>query len=198
MTTGSSSATTGSSSAQVSNPKKKGWRLKTPWATVVASIVTAAGGYFVAHATGTTAAAQTNQPLPSVHIIDVTWVLNGHGRYEVTGTARNLTAGEVLWTFNQPISQNTPLTIYPDPGPCAADDNGIFKCSLGFATGTPSDYNIIVAVVTDQQAYDFALQKERLVTSANYLSTSDIPHVTGPNTLDSEESTRTNCDNCHG
>jgi hypothetical protein len=190
--------TIGSSSAQIPNPKKKKWRLKTPWATVIASIITAAGGYFLAHATGATAAAQASQPLPSVHIIDVTWVPNGYGRFEVTGTAKNLTAGEVLWTFNQPISQNTPLAIHADPGPCAADDNGIFNCSLGFANGTPSDYNIIVAVVTDQQAYDFTLQKVGLAPSANYLSTSDIPHVTGPNTLDSEESTRTNCDSCHG
>jgi hypothetical protein len=188
---------TGSSSAQVPNPKKKKWRLKSPLATVVASIITAAGGYFVAHATDT-ATAQASQPLPSVHIIGVTWLPNGYGRFEVTGTAGNLTAGEVLWTFNQPISQNTPLVIYPDPGPCAADDNGVFNCSLGFATGTPSDYNIIVAIVTDQQAYDFTLQKEGLAPSGNYLSTSDIPHVTGVNTLDSKESTRTNCDNCHG
>lgn len=161
-------------------------------------IITAAGGFFVADATASGATVPTSQPLPSVHIIGVTWVPNGYGRYEVIRTAQNLAAGEVLWTFNQPISQNVSLEIYPDPGPCAADDNGVFHCSLGFATGTPADYNIFVSVVTDQQAYDFAQQKEGLAPSGNYRSPSDIPHVTGPNTLDFEESTRTNCDNCHG
>lgn len=175
-------------------------------ALTIAAVLGAAAGatagtvitYHLSNTSTRPVSSGSTRPLPHVHITSVTWVPKGKGRYEVRGTAKNLTAGEVLWTFNQPIFQNTPSIVYPDPGPCATDDKGIFDCSLGFASGTPMDYNIIVAVVTDQQAYGFALQKAKLIPQVNYPSTADLPHVNGPHTLDSEESTRTNCKSCHG
>lgn len=188
--------TTGLTPPKAPKPKKrKRWRLTTAWATVIAALIASfVGGYFSRHDTSTVTSASSasaSVPLPYVQITSVTWLPHDRGRYEVQGVAENLAAGEVLWTFSQPFDQNTPLNVYPDHGPCAVGDKGFFDCSLGFASGTPTDYNIIVAVVTDQQAYSFALQKDGLVKQAYYSSASDLPHVTGPNTLDSMKSTRT-------
>jgi hypothetical protein len=134
----------------------------------------------------------SSSPSPYVKITGVTWIPKAKGRYEVTGQVKNLAAGQVLWTFNQPIYQNTPLSIYVDPGPCAANNMGIFDCSLGFATGSESDYDIIVAVVTTQQAYTYALEKAKLISGESYTSEIDLPHVNGPNTISFWRSTRTN------
>jgi hypothetical protein len=103
--------TTSPPGVQVPKPKKKWWRLTTPRATVIAALIGVAGGYLIAHTTGTAAETPSSPPPPHVHITDVTWVPHGQGRYEVKGVAQNLAAGQVLWTFNQPISQNKALTI---------------------------------------------------------------------------------------
>jgi hypothetical protein len=185
--------------ALVLNIKSRDTRRAITISTGLAVAVAAASGgaALVRTAQHTDAAVPASKPLPYVHITSLTWVPKGKGRYEVTGIAKNLEANQVLWTFNRPIIQNEPSIVYPDPGPCAPDDKGIFDCSLGFASGTPTQYNIIVAVVTDQQAYGFAMQKAKLIPQVNYPSTADLPHVEGPDTLDSTQSTRTNCRTCN-
>src|SRR5690349_10801704 len=180
--------------------KSKAKQKKSPWINWISN----ATALIVGAVAGAVAAAllqphdsnqhqQQSIAKPVVHVSNVVWIPQTKGRYEVDGTAVNLAAGEVLWTFNQPVPNNNPGYIYPDPGPCAPDANHIFKCSLGFATdASGTNYNIIVAVVTDQQAYIFAEQKAGLIDAGNYSSIADLPHVDGANTVAQMQSTKTN------
>jgi hypothetical protein len=131
---------------------------------------------------------------PAVSIADrVLWVPGKKGNYVVTAIAKHLRPGQEVWSFNQPITHNVDGGIYPNVGPCDPEPSNQYRCDLGYA-GTKKDqlFNIIVAIVTFQDAYNYTAQGTGQENSVVYAGVDQLPYVPGSHTLASEVSTRTN------
>jgi hypothetical protein len=132
----------------------------------------------------------TSASPPSVSISSVEW-LDNFGRYKITGRVENL-GDNLIWTYNQPYDPKTdqPQSVYPDPGPCPVDRDGIFTCQLGSA-GNDSDkgrkFAFWAAVVTDEDAYDAAAVKADQAGRTPYPNRAAVPHVSGEETMVSIE-----------
>ncbi len=186
--------------AQPSQPQSSGASSDTRHlsrATIIAAVASAVililGG--VATSLWFTGDSATKTPTsPSVEIESVKW-LGMDGRYEVAGTVKNFGNNHLIWTYNQPYdyASGDPGPLYPDPGPCPVDENGNFRCNLGYAGSLQNDagrkFNIWAAVVSDEDAYDAASVKAQLDNRSAYANAVAVPHVDGAETMDSFEVT---------
>lgn len=131
---------------------------------------------------------------PRLSISSVEW-LDNFGRFKITGTVENLGDHQLIWTYNQPYNRETgdPDVIFPNPGPCPVDRKGTFSCQLGFAGERDAQGQKFVfwaAIVTDEQAYDAATVESGQEGRHAYSNPTEVPHVSGEETLDSFEEVR--------
>jgi hypothetical protein len=129
---------------------------------------------------------------PSISISSLRYSGPPPDRYEVTGVVRNMAPLQVVWSFNQPVFKSgSSGPIHADPGPCSVSAADIFTCSLGEAVSNTgiSYFNVIVAVVTDGQAADFAAQKAGVEKLQNYGSLAALPTAEGSHTTDTDQIT---------
>jgi hypothetical protein len=127
---------------------------------------------------------------PSITISSLRYSGPPPDRYEVTGTVRNLAPLQVVWSFNQPVFKSgSSGPIHADPGPCSVSAADNFTCSLGEAVSNTdiAHFNVIVAVVTDGQAADFAAQKAGFEELQDYGSLAALPTVEGSHITDTRE-----------
>lgn len=119
-------------------------------------------------------------PPPQVTLDSVSWPPGRAGLFEVRGDASYLRMGQVLWVFNQPVEDNVGGTIYPGPSACPVDQRGEFDCTLDWA-GAPTEggttFNIIVAIVSDAQAYDYAQEKAGIASATQITKADQLPRV---------------------
>lgn len=130
---------------------------------------------------------------PVVSISSVQWPKGGHGLFVVKGTATDVSPGQLLYTFNQPVTDNVAGTVYPSSAPCAIQSDHSFNCEDGFAgskNDTDQDFNISAAIVTVAQADGFG--EEQVGIGSRPSSLAMLPHVAGPQAIDSKQVTRTN------
>lgn len=126
---------------------------------------------------------------PSIKISSLRYVGQPKDRYQVQGVVRNLAPLQAVWSFNQPVSGKDLLgPIHADPGPCSVSPQGIFTCDLGEAVTSAATayFNIIVAVVTESQAADFAKQKAGIENLQDYGSLAALPTAQGSNITDTD------------
>jgi hypothetical protein len=153
---------------------------------LVGVIITA----FVAWQVGKGDSESPSDSPPRVHISSVEW-LGRDGHFKITGRVENL-GDNLIWTYNQPYDLQTdkPDSLYPDPGPCPVDRDGIFTCQLGYA-GNKNDkgrkFAFWAAVVTDENAYDAAAVKTGQDGRTPYPNPAAVPRVSGAETMVSIE-----------
>lgn len=140
----------------------------------------------------------TSEP-PDIELVSFNWVEGEDGRteghYELKGKVANLSSGQMVWSYNQRLTEDgDPEGIYPDLGPCPVDSDGAFICDLGWAGDVEKDkgrtFRIYAAVVSDEDAHAASVVKSNLSSMAPYSSVSALPHVDGQETLEFREEVR--------
>ena len=117
------------------------------------------------------------------------------GRFKITGDARSLAKGQLIWTYNEPLGprgEDGPL--YPDPGPCPIAPDNSWSCDAGFAgdaTARGQRFKLWAMIVDENQAYSASKTKLGLGASGrSYASLIEVPHIAGSKTADSIAVTR--------
>lgn len=162
--------------------------------TVLAAVIT---GFFSYKAGTRSTSGETASGPPSVSVRAADWIndIQQPGRYKVSGEAKNLAKGQLIWTYNEPLGphgEDGPL--YPDPGPCPVEPDNTWSCDGGFAGEASSRgqrFKLWAMVVDEPQAYTAIKTKVGLGAPGNsYPSLVEVPHVAGDHTADSITVTR--------
>jgi len=104
----------------------------------------------------------------------------------MSGTVKNLSPGEMVWTFNEkhdPKTGRLELPIYANPGPCPVS-NGIWRCAGVYVGDSTKDnghqFEVWAAVVSEEQA-EHIVAKALVNTykGGPGLPEDEVPHVTG-------------------
>lgn len=153
----------------------------------VAVLAYQAGGWvqskYERHATPDTVSPSTEAAVVTIRSHE--W-LDATGRYRISGDVRNLRPGQLIWTYDEPISAHGGEgLLYPQLGPCPVAPDNTWTCDTGFAgepvQGRGQRFKLWAAVVDPAQGYIAIKTKLGLDStySGRSYARSDVPHVTG-------------------
>jgi hypothetical protein len=159
---------------------------------VLLTIIGAAVGAVVTVGAGYLVNLWTSRP-PQIRSMAVDWV-GRDGEYNIEGVVDNLEAGQLVWSYNQPLDASQPGSLYPQPGPCPVDASGRFSCDMGWAGEAGEEgatFRVWVAIVTDEDAAATEAVRNMLDNDENYFpNIRSIPRLSGDGATMSMDSSR--------